>query len=522
MVVPEYGAGWRCKLVLPSLLEGERLNLVSLTVRDPDGAEASQPHVASRVSPAGRRHQLQAARAQDARVLPRGPAALRGRRHAQPARVRPGLLRQAGRRRSGHQAHRPPVQDAGIRARRRSSGCRTRSSSAPPTTDTFSLPQSQEEFYFALPYEQMDQCLWAHDHRLSPEEAARAVGLTAEQVERVYRDIEAKRRATRYLHHVPCTHPDDRKPEAMCGIAGAMHPRRRTPAPDRRGAWLARWRAASGTGAPTSSASTWRPRGPRLRPPRHHRHRLRPAAHVGRRRGALAGVQRRDLQLPRAARGAGSAGHAFRTRSDTEVIVQAWRAWGDRGLRALQRPVRASRSGSPTETLVLARDRYGVQPLYLCEHDGRLWFGSEVEGDLRGRPSIPRAFDPVGLAETFTFWASVAPQGVFGGITELNRGMCGWSRAGASRDERLLAARVRRAGERARSGSVDDAADAGPGQPRAGGRPAHAARGRPGRQLPLRRAGQLAHRGLGPRSPRGTASTPTPSASTTRSTTRRA
>ena len=70
----------------------------------------------------------------------------------------------------------------------------------PPTTDTFSLPQTQEEFYFALPYDQMDLCLYAQNHGVAADEVAPRVGLTAEQVERVFRDIEAKRRATRYLH----------------------------------------------------------------------------------------------------------------------------------------------------------------------------------------------------------------------------------------------------------------------------------------------------------------------------------
>jgi NAD+ synthase len=72
-----------------------------------------------------------------------------------------------------------------------------------PTTDTYSLAQTQEEFYFSLPHEQLDLCLWAVDHDVPAEQAAPVVGLTQEQVERVYRDIEAKRRVARYLHHVP-------------------------------------------------------------------------------------------------------------------------------------------------------------------------------------------------------------------------------------------------------------------------------------------------------------------------------
>lgn len=86
--------------------------------------------------------------------------------------------------------------------------------SRPPTTDTYSLPQSQEDFYFSLPCERLDLCLYALGHGVAPEDAAEAVGLTAVQVERVYRDIEAKRSAAEYLHAgaLLLSAPDDRRP----------------------------------------------------------------------------------------------------------------------------------------------------------------------------------------------------------------------------------------------------------------------------------------------------------------------
>lgn len=73
----------------------------------------------------------------------------------------------------------------------------------PPTTDTYSLPQSQEEFYFSLPYSLMDQCLWGLNHGLSVAETASRTGLKEDQVARVFADIESKRRATRYQHERP-------------------------------------------------------------------------------------------------------------------------------------------------------------------------------------------------------------------------------------------------------------------------------------------------------------------------------
>jgi NAD+ synthase len=71
--------------------------------------------------------------------------------------------------------------------------------SAVPTTDTYSLSQGQDEFYFALPYAQMDLALWAYSHGRSASALAQALRTSVERATFVYRDIEAKRRATRYL-----------------------------------------------------------------------------------------------------------------------------------------------------------------------------------------------------------------------------------------------------------------------------------------------------------------------------------
>jgi NAD+ synthase len=75
--------------------------------------------------------------------------------------------------------------------------------SAEPTTDTYSLAQGQDEFYFALPYRQMDLALWAYDHQVPAKELAVALGVTPDRAAFVYRDIEAKRRATVYLASPP-------------------------------------------------------------------------------------------------------------------------------------------------------------------------------------------------------------------------------------------------------------------------------------------------------------------------------
>jgi NAD+ synthase len=73
----------------------------------------------------------------------------------------------------------------------------------PPTTDTYSLPQGQDEFYFNLTYDKLDLCLYGKNHGVPAAEVAAAAGLTAAQVERAYHDIDMKRSTTRYQHLAP-------------------------------------------------------------------------------------------------------------------------------------------------------------------------------------------------------------------------------------------------------------------------------------------------------------------------------
>ena len=73
----------------------------------------------------------------------------------------------------------------------------------PPTTDTYSLEQSQEEFYFMLPLEKMDLCLYGKNRGISADDLAPAVGIDPLQVARMYGVIDAKRKAGRYLHAPP-------------------------------------------------------------------------------------------------------------------------------------------------------------------------------------------------------------------------------------------------------------------------------------------------------------------------------
>jgi NAD+ synthase len=74
---------------------------------------------------------------------------------------------------------------------------------APPSTDTYSLEQGQDEFYFALAHDKMDVALWAFNHGIVAQELAAYLGIAPAHAASIYKDIVAKRNATRYLHARP-------------------------------------------------------------------------------------------------------------------------------------------------------------------------------------------------------------------------------------------------------------------------------------------------------------------------------
>ena len=199
MVVPEYGEGWRCKLSIPSLLEGERLNVTFLTVSDPAGNLRSvrMPPQAYLQMVAATNFKQRTRKAMEYYHADRLTYAVAGTQNL--LEFDQGFFVKQG---DGSADVKPIAQlyKSQVYAMAGHLGLPEEICRRAPTTDTFSLPQSQEEFYFALPYADMDACLWAHDHGVPAQEVAPVLGLTTPQVERVFRDIEAKRRASRYLH----------------------------------------------------------------------------------------------------------------------------------------------------------------------------------------------------------------------------------------------------------------------------------------------------------------------------------
>lgn len=201
-VLPEFGAGWKFKLVLPSILDTERLNITRLTVQDPAGQTQTL-----RLSGAAYL-QIVAATNFKQRVrkmmeyyhADRLNFAVAG----TPNRLEydQGFFVKQG---DGAADFKPiaHLYKTQVYQLAEYLGVPQEIRRRAPTTDTFSLPQSQEEFYFALPHDRMDLCLYAFNHGVGAEEAAAVVGISPAQVERVYKDITAKRRATQYHHMQP-------------------------------------------------------------------------------------------------------------------------------------------------------------------------------------------------------------------------------------------------------------------------------------------------------------------------------
>ena len=120
-------------------------------------------------------------------------------------------------------------------------------------------------------------------------------------------------------------------------------------------------------------------------------------------------------------------GHQFTTSSDTEVLVHAYEEWGADCLRRLNGEFAFAVWDRQKCELFLARDRFGVRPLFLLENGGRLGFASEAKALLR-HPDAVRALDPAAIVQSFTLWATAPSRSAFPGIRELPAGH--WLRMG--------------------------------------------------------------------------------------------
>jgi len=111
-------------------------------------------------------------------------------------------------------------------------------------------------------------------------------------------------------------------------------------------------------------------------------------------------------------------GHTFRTRSDTEVLLRAYLEFGTDCVDHFNGQWAFAIWDRRRKRLFLSRDRLGIRPLCWTRVGEKLLFASEVKSLLVDR-DVPRRIDPVGLAQTFTFWSTLGSRTAFEGVHEL-------------------------------------------------------------------------------------------------------
>jgi asparagine synthase (glutamine-hydrolysing) len=116
-----------------------------------------------------------------------------------------------------------------------------------------------------------------------------------------------------------------------------------------------------------------------------------------------------------------SLGHSFYTSSDTEVIVHAYEQWGVDAIARLRGMFGIAVWDDRSKTLLVARDRIGIKPLYYAEVNGRLYFGSEIKS-LLCAPDVPREIDLEALDHYLSFLYTPREGSIFRGIAKLPPG----------------------------------------------------------------------------------------------------
>jgi NAD+ synthase len=201
-VVPEYGPGWKSKIVLPNLVEADRYAVFSLVVQTPSGefTRTRMPIHAYLGVLAATNFKQRTRKMMEYYHADHNHYAVAG----TPNRLEYdlGFFVKNG---DGAADFKPiaHLYKSQVYQLAAELGIPQEIQHRPPTTDTYSLEQSQEEFYFSMPLAKMDLCLYGKDHALSPSELAPMVGLTSEQVSRVYDVIDSKRKVARYLQMAP-------------------------------------------------------------------------------------------------------------------------------------------------------------------------------------------------------------------------------------------------------------------------------------------------------------------------------
>ncbi len=118
-------------------------------------------------------------------------------------------------------------------------------------------------------------------------------------------------------------------------------------------------------------------------------------------------------------------GHRFHTTSDTEVLLRMLMVHGTGALPRLNGQFALALWDGVEESLLLARDRFGIRPLHYWRGDGRIVFASEIKA-LFAHPRVPRDLDRESLLQLFRYWTPLPGRTAFAGIEELKPGH--WAR----------------------------------------------------------------------------------------------
>jgi len=111
-------------------------------------------------------------------------------------------------------------------------------------------------------------------------------------------------------------------------------------------------------------------------------------------------------------------GHRFRSRSDTEVLVHGWEAWGEGLLVRLNGMFAFALHDARDQRLFLARDRFGIKPLYLAETEEGLVFGSELKAVVASG-AVPLAWDLEAVDDFLTYEYVAPPRSIVRGVRQL-------------------------------------------------------------------------------------------------------
>jgi len=202
IAIPEYGQGWKSKIVIPTVITNKGFNIYSIVAQRPDGTTVKKrlPLQAYLEVVAATNFKQRTRKMLEYYHADRLNFAVTG----TPNRLEydQGFFVKLG---DGAADVKPiaHLYKTQVYQVAEHLGVPEEIRKRPPTTDTYSLPQGQDEFYFSLPHAQMDLCLYAKNNGIGAEQVAGVIGLTTEQVERVFDDIDTKRATTRYLHLPP-------------------------------------------------------------------------------------------------------------------------------------------------------------------------------------------------------------------------------------------------------------------------------------------------------------------------------